>query len=395
MTGAPTSWPRARELAAGCARPVEPQGLPLDRALGAVLAADARARSDLPEADTSAMDGWAVAGPPPWSVAGEVLAGTVPPPLVPGRATAIATGAAVPAGADGVLPHEDGALRSARAEPPEPPELLELLEPLGPLGPWVPGRHVRRAGTECRRGDVVLTAGVRLGPAALGLLAAAGLDGVQVRRPTVDLLVLGDELLDAGPARDGRLRDALGPLLSAWLPALGLTLVSRRRVPDRARPLALAVRGCLADVVVTTGSTARGPVDHLHRVLAELGARPVVDGVAVRPGHPQLLATLPDGRPLVGLPGNPLAAVSGVLTLLEPLARTLTGLGPSAPVLGTLAEDVAAGDEATRLVPVRDGRPVLFAGPAMLRGLAAADAVAVIPPGGARAGTPVLMLSPP
>jgi len=385
VTGGAVSWARARELAAGCASPVEPAGVPLARALGAVLAADACARSDLPEADTSAMDGWAVAGPPPWSVVGEVLAGSVPPPLAPGRATAVATGAVVPAGAAGVLRREDGDLRSRMDG--------EDGDVLVPHRPWAPGGHVRRAGTECRRGDVVLPAGARIGPAALGLLAAAGLDGVLVRRPTVDLLVLGDELLDAGPARAGQLRDALGPLLSAWLPALGLMLTSRRRVPDRAGPLALALRGCLADVVVTTGSTAHGPVDHLHRVLADAGARPVVDGVDVRPGHPQLLATLADGRPLVGLPGNPLAAVSGVLTLLEPLARTLAGLAPPpVPRQGTLAEDVAAGDTATRLVPVRDGRPVLFAGPAMLRGLATADAVAVIPPGGARAGTPVDLL---
>jgi molybdopterin molybdotransferase len=252
---------------------------------------------------------------------------------------------------------------------------------------------VRRAGAECRRGDVVLAAGTRIGPAALGLLAAAGLDGVSVRRPTADLLVLGDELLDSGPARDGRLRDALGPLLSAWLPALGIGLASRRRVPDRAPTLALALRGCLADVVVTTGSTAHGLVDHLHRVLEDAGARLVVDGVAVRPGHPQLLALLPDGRPVVGLPGNPLAAVSGVVTLLEPLGRALSGLA-TGPVRRwvTLAEDVPAGEAATRLVPVLDGRPVLFAGPAMLRGLAMADGLAVIPPAGVRAGRPVELL---
>jgi len=143
---------------------------------------------------------------------------------------------------------------------------------------------------------------------------------------------------------------------------------------------------------VTTGSTARGPVDHLHAVLVEHRARLVVDGVAVRPGHPQLLAVLPGGRPVVGLPGNPLAAVSGLLTLFDPLARTLRGLPSLAPVLGRLAVDVPAGPEATRLVPVSDGRPVMFAGPAMLRGLASADAIAVVPPGGVLAGEQVQLL---
>ncbi|HEY6798157.1 MAG TPA: molybdopterin-binding protein [Kineosporiaceae bacterium] len=377
------TWARARELAAGCVTPVSPRGVPLAAALGAVLAEDARARSDLPQADTSAMDGWAVAGDPPWQVAGAVLAGSMPPPLRPGTALGIATGALVPPGADGVLRREHGHLSGS------------LLTPSG--GPVdVRGLDLRRAATECRLGDVVLPAGARIGPVALGLLAAAGLDAVRVRRPAVDLLVLGDELLDTGPARDGCLRDALGPLLSAWLPAAGLALAARRRVPDTVAALALALRGCLADVVVTTGSTARGPVDHLHAVLADAGARLVVDGVDIRPGHPQLLAVLPDGRPVVGLPGNPLAAVSGVLTLLEPVAATLAGLDPRpAPGRGVLVVDVPAGSGATRLVPVRGGRPVLFAGPAMLRGLAAAEAVAVIPPGGAPAGTEVILLALP
>jgi molybdopterin molybdotransferase len=163
-------------------------------------------------------------------------------------------------------------------------------------------------------------------------------------------------------------------------------------VPDTAAALATALRGSLADLVVTTGSTARGPVDHLHRVLLEDGARLVVDGVAVRPGHPQLLALRLDGRPVVGLPGNPLAAVSGLFTLLEPVAAALSGRPVRAGRRDGLEVDVPAGQGATRLVPVRDGRPALFAGPAMLRGLATADAVAVIPPGGVRAGTPVELL---
>jgi len=147
-----------------------------------------------------------------------------------------------------------------------------------------------------------------------------------------------------------------------------------------------------ADVVVTTGSTARGPVDHLHAVLMAAGAELVVDGVAVRPGHPMLLAVLPDGRPVVGLPGNPLAAVSGVLTLLEPVLAALHGRPFDAPAHEVIDVDVDAGREATRLVPVRGHRPVLFTGPAMLRGLTMAEAVAVIPPGGVRAGTPVDVL---
>ena len=378
-------WGTARGLAGSVAGPVEPVTVPLEAAAGLVLAHDVLALTDLPAADTSAMDGWAVAGPPPWRLVGAVLAGARPPALAPGECVAIATGAMMPAGAGSVLRHELGHEHAAG------PATVVRPDGAGGVAP-APGTDVRVAGGECRAGDVVLPAGATIRPAALGMLAAAGLDRVSVRRVSADVLVLGDELLTAGPARDGRLRDALGPLLTAWLPACGVSVASRRHVPDTASALRLALSGCVADLVVTTGSTARGPVDHLHAVLAELGATLVVDGVAVRPGHPQVLALLPDGRPLVGLPGNPLAAVSGLLTLFGPVVSALRG-GPPAPAgWGRLAEDVGAGRDATRLVPVRDGRPVLFAGPGMLRGLATADAVAVVPPGGVEAGQDVELL---
>ncbi|MBL8932467.1 MAG: molybdopterin molybdotransferase MoeA [Kineosporiaceae bacterium] len=385
--GAECSWPVARSRATSTVAPVRPEVVPLSLAAGTVLAESACARSDLPAMDTSAMDGWAVCGPPPWRVVAELLAGHHRPAgvvLTAGEAVRIATGAGVPPGASAVL-------RSEHAESPSGSP--NLLWPKG--SPPEVGADIRLAGGECRRGDVVLVAGTPIGAVALGLLAAAGLDEVVARRVRADVLVLGDELLTRGPARDGRLRDALGPLLSAWLPARGAEIASRRRVPDTVEALAAALAGCSGDVVVTTGSTARGPVDHLHGVLDRLGARLVVDGVAVRPGHPQLLALLPDGRPLVGLPGNPLAAVSGLMTLFDPLARTLRGLDVAPVRHGVLSVDVPAGPDATRLMPVRGGRPVMFAGPAMLRGSATADAVAVIPPGGVPAGGEVELLELP
>ena len=153
----PVSWPDARERAATAAAPVAPRELPLEPAAGAVLAADVLARTDLPPADTSAMDGWAVAGPGPWRVRGEVLRRSVPPPLDAGEAVTIATGAWLPAGADGVLRREHGKLAGGDLVATDPRD---------------PARDVRRAGRECRAGDVVLAAGSPLTPAAIGLLAA-------------------------------------------------------------------------------------------------------------------------------------------------------------------------------------------------------------------------------
>jgi molybdopterin molybdotransferase len=375
-------WPHARAAAHAAVRPVGPSDADLAGVSGAVLAEDARAQTDLPPADVAAMDGWAVRGPAPWRVVGEVLAGTVPRPLDDGHAVRIATGALLPPGADGVLRREWSQVEAERLT--AGPDSPAVVRSPGPVG-----LDVRRAGEECQAGDVVLGAGSPVTPAAVGLLAAAGFDRVLVRRVRADVLVLGDELLRTGPPRHGLTRDALGPLLAAWLAAAGVHAPEPRHVPDDAGALATALRAARGDVVVTTGSTARGPVDHLHAVLTQVGAEWVVDGVLVRPGHPQLLALLPDGRPVVGLPGNPLAAVSGVLTLLEPVIAGL--LGRPMPRTGSvvLGADVAAGTEATRLVPVVDGKPQLYAGPAMLRGLAAADAVAIVPPGGARLGDEV------
>lgn len=378
-------WPLARDAAATAVPPMPPCRRPLQEALGLALAEDLPARTDLPPFPTAAMDGWAVHGAGPWRVVGEVLAGGqwsgAAAPLPEGTAVRIATGAAVPPGADAVLRRENGRLDGAT-----------LLH----ADALAPGTDVRPRGGECRAGDVVATAGSRVTPALLGLAAAAGHDDLPVRsRPRADVLVLGDELLDDGPARGGRVRDALGPMLPGWLAALGAAAAQPRRVPDTLDALAAALDAATGDVVVTTGSTARGPVDHLHAALAARSARLVVDGVAVRPGHPMLLAVLPDGRPVVGLPGNPLAAVSGLLTLGAPVLAALLGLAPRAPERRRLAEAVTGHPADTRLVPLAGTRPVRHVGPAMLRGLVAADGMAVVPAGGSPAGSDVEVLELP
>ncbi len=127
--------------------------------------------------------------------------------------------------------------------------------------------------------------------------------------------------------------------------------------------------GSAAELVITT--TASGPVDHVHPVLRRAGAELLVDGVRVRPGHPMLLARLAEGRHLVGLPGNPLAAVSGLLTLAEPLLREATGHRPPPPAHVPVRDAVQGHPRDTRLVPVvhRSGQavPLHYNGPAMLR----------------------------
>jgi molybdopterin molybdotransferase len=394
-------WSEARRLARSAGRVLDARVLPLHQALGSALAGELLALSDLPAFDASAMDGWAVAGKGPWRVVGDVLAGQAARArLRDGEAVGIATGAALPPGALAVVRSEHGRLEHR----PEG-EWLDMRAPHPAPGP---GQETRRKGQECRRGEELLPAGTVVTPAVLGLAAAAGYDELAVTaRPATEVLVLGDELLDRGVPGDGRVRDALGPMLPPWLRALGAEVTAVRRLVDDAAALEAAIGEAVrergADLVITTGGTAGGPVDHVHPVLAALGAQRLVDGVAVRPGHPMLLAELPFGpRPgrrshLIGLPGNPLAAVSGVLTLVAPLLRTLAGRPAAAPYTAPLTAQVQGHPVDTRLVPVvfdeeSAARPLHFVGPAMLRGLAAADGLAVVPPGGARAGQEVVVL---
>ncbi|MFE7425559.1 molybdopterin-binding protein [Streptomyces sp. NPDC057545] len=461
-----TSWPEARALAARSGRgdPARVRHLPLDQALGHVLAEPLVALTDLPPFDTSAMDGWVVSGPGPWTVreptvseeglegAGDeapgpgpspdpgaksrpvrdrgILAGHGAPARLPdGDAIRIATGARIPADANAVIRSEHGRVDEAKG-------LLHARYRVNP------GQDIRPRGQECRSGDLLLPAGTVVTPAVLGLTAAAGYDGLAtVPRPRVDVLVLGDELLTSGLPYDGLIRDALGPMIGPWLRALGANVSSPQRLGDDAAALRRALTDSDADLVVTTGGTAAGPVDHVHPVLSELGAELLVDGVAVRPGHPMLLARLEAAGPfIVGLPGNPLAAVAGLLTLAEPLLHGLAGHVPYEPYRAVVRDELPGHPHDTRLVPVvhqvavscheatggreSGGRgawgrgadrptggagardvgtggvaeyvvPLRYDGPAMLRGIAAADGLAVVPPGGVRSGTEVEILELP
>jgi molybdopterin molybdotransferase len=376
-----TSWEQARAAAAGLA-PLDAARVPLSEAAGLVLADELRADADLPPFDASAMDGWAVAGEPPWRIVGDVTAGQASPSAVRrGEAVRVATGAPLPVGATAVVRLEharaDSGVLTAAGLPPD-------------------GTDIRLAGGECRAGDTVAATGQVVVPALLGLAAAAGADTVVViRRPRVDVLVIGDELMQVGQPSGPHLRDALGPMLPPWLAAAGAAVAPARHLPDDHDVLLSAVAGSTADLVVTTGSTGPGHTDHLHGVLAELGAELPVDGVAVRPGHPMLLARLPAGRAVAGLPGNPLAAVSGLLTLVLPALRAMMGRRPDARRTAVMLEPVSGPPDDVRLLPIADGRPVLHVGPAMLRGLAGAEWVAVIPAGGVAAGTEVEVLALP
>ncbi|WP_232831981.1 molybdopterin molybdotransferase MoeA [Nocardiopsis sp. FIRDI 009] len=371
--GAQRSWREARETARrlGLELALAPREVPLEEALGAVLGDDVRALVGLPAYDASAMDGYAVAGEGPWRLVGTRLAGAPASRdgLRPGEAVEIATGAHVPKGTEAVLPYERATLAPGRVG-----------------GDVTPGRHVRWSGEEIAPGETVLTRGAVVTPAALGLAASLGHETLPVRQPRVAVIVTGDEVTDSGLPGEGTVRDAIGPVLPGVARWAGARVVRVRRLGDDRRALRAAVTGTGADVVAVCGSSSKGPADHVRAVLADLGAEVVVDGVACRPGHPQVLAHA-GGTAFVGLPGNPGAALVAALTLLVPLVSALAERpDPSRDAARVPLEgDVCPHHRDTRLVPVRvcDGcaLPVGHDRPGSLRGAAIADAYAVVPPG--------------
>lgn len=344
----------------------------------------------LPSFDTSAMDGWAVAGSAPWTIVGQSLAGRpVPGPLSAGQAVVIATGGVVPAGADAVVRSEDGHVGASAGA-----SVLRATTPEGPT-------HVRPAGEECAVGEVLALGGTVINPALIGLAAACGHDDLLVvPRPRVALVLFGDELATSGVPEIGLVRDSLGPQVPAWVARLGAGVVLVERCEDTlaAHVEAIGRAAAVSDVVLTTGGTAAGPVDHLHSAIARCQGELLIDSVAVRPGHPMLTATLDRGRTwLVGLPGNPQSAIVTLMTLGAPILAGLAGR-PALPDLAEVrcVEDVGAPATEDRLVLGRvaggEFHPGGHLGSGMLRGLAAATGFAVLPPGGVAAGSTVRWL---
>lgn len=369
------SWEQARELARAAVRPAEPTDLNVHGALGTTTAADLCALGPVPHAATSAMDGWAVAGSGPWRI--DATDG----PLEPGHARPIVTGGVPPEGADAVLPSEWGEVDGDLLHGDAPPA----------------GRHVRPAGEEAQEGDVIVASGSVLTPARLAVLSAAGHDLVRVRHaPLVRLLVTGDELIGAGVPAAGQVRDVMTPMLPPLLAALGAKTSHHERVHDDVSALVAQVGRSDADLVVSAGGTGRSSADPIESAWDRLGADVRFRGVDMRPGHPVSLAVLPDGRAWLALPGNPLAAALTALSFVPALVAGFTDVP-----LPRLEQEVAAaafeGRAGTTLVPaVRTPDGLVPAGasrPHMLRGLADADAVAVVPSPGLAAGERVPVLA--
>ncbi len=301
-------------------------------ALGRILAAPLVAAEPLPAFPRSTVDGYAVSArdthgasdtlPAYLVLAGEVPMGSEPDfRLLRGQAALIHTGGMLPEGADAVVMLEYTQI----ARPGE----IEVLRAVAD------GENIIRAGEDVTAGEEVLPAGVRLGPAEIGGLMALGVCRVQVaRRPRVGILSSGDEvILPEAQPRGGQVRDVNSYTLAALAQAHGGEGVRYGILPDQADALQNALDAALAhcDVVVITAGSSASARDLTADAIRRAGAPGVlVHGVNVRPGKPTILGVC-QGKPVFGLPGNPVSALVIAGLFVVPVIERLLGILPGKP----------------------------------------------------------------
>jgi molybdopterin molybdotransferase len=341
-------------------KPLEAERVPIERAAGRVLADPAVAVVDLPPFPSSAMDGYALrsadtaAAPVTLPVVARIPAGApAGRPLSAGEAMAIATGGAVPEGADAVVPLE---------------HVEEVAEGLSVREPVAAGANVRDRGGDVRAGDEVLGPGVVLGPGQVGALGAAGVSEVRcAKRPRVGILVTGDELRRPGePLGAGQIYESNGLLLATALQLAGAVPAQLGVVADdeeeHRRTIERALLGF--DMLVTTGGASVGPHDLVRKVQAELRVEEVFWGVAVKPGKPVAFGVRRDHL-VFNLPGNPVSVLATFELLVRPAVNALLGLPDPLPAFrrGTLGSAVrrnAERDELVRAAVRREGDDFLL-----------------------------------
>lgn len=365
----------------------EPIELGVVDALGLVLAEEVVSQVSVPSADNSAMDGYAVLArdlaaaatdaPVRLPIVGEVPAGAMPTqPLAPGTCLRIMTGAAIPIGADAVVPVELTLGDEGEATF---------------LAPTETGANVRRAGGDLHPGRALVAPGRRVTPADVALLATAGVTRVRcLPAPRVVVMSTGDELVPAssepGP---GQVRDSNGPMLAAMVRAAGGLPFPTGIVHDSVDAIVEAFeanRGH-ADLFVCSGGASAGKRDLLPEVLARIGEGASVK-VAMRPGMPQVRGRV-HGTPVIGLPGNPVSSFVSFEVFVRPAIRTLQGRRDLArpTVVARAAEPLSAPPHKRAYLRVRLTRdaqgwlasPTGEQGSHLVTSIASADGLAIVP----------------
>ena len=375
---------RARivEIAAKFALPSE--RVQLEQARARILGVDITAPADVPGFINSAMDGFALRGADLpqqgekiFRMDGEILAGGREAAAIGANACVrITTGAALPRGADTVVMKENTRVDDAGVHV---------------AAGTTAGANVRGAGEDYRRGDLALSRGQQLTPAAVGVLAAFGMTQVDViARPRAVLLTTGDELAAPGDKLGfGGIYDSNRFSLGGLLEQQGVTLLRHERLKDVPAALLDALRraGDDADIVLSSGGVSAGEADFMPKVIAEIGEI-LFWKVRMRPGMPFLFGRV--GKALVcALPGNPVSGFATFLTLVRPALDAMCGIDrPFLPLRARLRRELHkrhARSEFQRARLECDASGTLWATPhdkqgsGMMRGMAEADALILLP----------------
>jgi molybdopterin molybdotransferase len=368
-------------------RALPAQTVTIDEALHRVLAADVRAAGDVPPFPCSAMDGYALLAGPSGrrlQIVGESRAGAPSGrALSDGEAIRVSTGAAIPPGADAVIPQEDVDVDDATGD-------AIVTAHASPAG-----AHVRGAGEDMRSGAIVLHAGRRLGPVQLGAAVAAGAGTLEVAtRPRVAVLSTGDELRAPGePLGPGEIHNSNAPMLTGLSLDAGADTAPARRLPDDLESTIDGIGAAIdaSDAVIITGGVSVGPHDHVKPALSALHVHQLFWSVALQPGKPTWFGVAGDGTLVFGLPGNPVSAVVTFSLFVAPALAALQGApapAPPAPTarLGTELPRNPRREQAVR-VSLDQGpggvtaMPTGAQGSHILSSLLAADALGMIPMG--------------
>ena len=334
---------------------VDVETVPLDEADGRVLAANVTAPRPVPGHDNAAVDGFAFAhaDAPDGATLPVVMrlaAGDAPEGLGRGEAARIFTGAPMPEGADTVAMQEDCAVEADRVT-------LPALKP---------GANRRRAGEDVAIGETVARAGTMLRPQDVAAIASTGAGKVALReRLRVALLSTGSELIAPGdPYRDGGVYDSNRPMLLGLLRRMGCAVTDLGALPDDRARIERTLREAAAShhAVITSGGASKGEEDHLLASLDALGRRHLWQ-LAVKPGRPMMMGQV-GGTAVLGLPGNPVAAMVCALLYVRPALAILGGATPREPVRYPLPAAFAIRSKPDRREFLRgwveDGRAVKF-----------------------------------
>ena len=301
----------AKEILKGLSLCGEKVQLPLQKAGGYWTPSPIHAPMQVPSFDNSGMDGYAFA----WADGGDsrqlaqvVQAGTFPDfTLAPGTAVRIFTGAPVPKGADTIVQQEWVRVEENR-----------LFFDLGKL---TQGMNLRRAGSQCEQGQLILAEGTRITPGTLGLLASLGIEEVSVfAAPQVSIILTGDEVVEVGQAlQPGQIYNANGPALVAYLSQLGISAVKVYKAKDEPKEVIRVIGEALAasDVLLLTGGISVGDFDFVKEGLAENGVETLFYKVKQKPGKP-LLAGIKGSKLVFALPGNPASVLTCFMQYVKP-----------------------------------------------------------------------------